>query len=140
MPTFSSFIGPSNVCSLTVPIVSGTTLDCTAGTPARPLLNPVGDIDGPGWANANKNGTYQNISFGQNLTIEGSFPFSNSSHPGGTNMIFCDGACRFVKAQIDGTVYSKILTPAGSRLPLYAKQMPVSQDDFGSVGAVAIGG
>jgi prepilin-type N-terminal cleavage/methylation domain-containing protein/prepilin-type processing-associated H-X9-DG protein len=130
MPTFSSFFGSSNVCSLTVPNAPGTTLNCTTGTTASPLLNPVGDIDGPGWSNANKNGTLENINFGQNLTIEGSFPFSNSSHPGGCNMVFCDGAVRFIKAQIDGTVYAKILTPAGSRLPLYAKQMPVSQDDF----------
>jgi prepilin-type processing-associated H-X9-DG protein len=125
MPTFSSFFGSSNVCSATVPIVAGTQLNCTTG-----LLKPNGDIDGATWANANKNGTLQNINFGQNLTIEGSFPFSNSSHPGGCNMVFCDGAVRFIRAQIDGTVYSKILTPAGSRLPLYAKQMPVSQDDF----------
>jgi prepilin-type N-terminal cleavage/methylation domain-containing protein/prepilin-type processing-associated H-X9-DG protein len=130
MPTFSSFIGSSNVCSTTVPITAGTTLNCTAGTPGTPLLNPVGDIDGPGWANANKLGTLENINFGQNLTIEGSFPFSNSSHPGGCNMVFCDGAVRFVRGQLAGDVYSKIITPAGSRLPLYAKQMPVSQDDF----------
>jgi len=125
MPTFSSFFGSSNVCSATVPITAATALDCTAGT-----LTPTGDIDGAGWANANKNGTLENINFGQNLTIEGSFPFSNSSHPGGCNMVFCDGAVRFLSAQIDGSVYSKIITPAGSRLPLYAKQMPVSQDAF----------
>ena len=45
-------------------------------------------------------------------------------------MGFCDGAVRFITNTIDGTVYSKIITPAGSKLPLYCKQMPVSQDAF----------
>jgi prepilin-type N-terminal cleavage/methylation domain-containing protein/prepilin-type processing-associated H-X9-DG protein len=121
MPTFTMFIGPSNVCG-----VPGS-LDCTVGTN---LLAPVGDLDGPYWAWANKVGTFENIAFGQNLTLEGSFPFSNSAHPGGTNMVFCDGGVRFISNTIDGTVYAKLITPAGSRLPIYAKQMPVSQDAF----------
>jgi len=125
MPMFSSFIGSSNVCSTTVPITTSSTLNCTAG-----MLQPSNDIDGAGWALSNKAGTFENINFGQNLTIEGSFPFANSAHPGGFNMVFADGAVRFLTAQIDGFVYSKLLTPAGSRLPLYAKQMPVSQDAF----------
>ncbi len=45
-------------------------------------------------------------------------------------MMFCDGAVRFITNTIDGTVYSKLITPAGSRLPLYGKQMPLSQDAF----------
>jgi prepilin-type N-terminal cleavage/methylation domain-containing protein/prepilin-type processing-associated H-X9-DG protein len=127
MPTFSTFIGSSNVCSTTVPITAATTLNCTLGPT---LLQPTGDIDGPAWKNANKVGTFENVNFGQNLTIEGSFPFTNSAHPGGFNMAFCDGAVRFITSQIDGAVYAKIITPSGSRLPLYAKQMPVSQDAF----------
>jgi len=127
LPTFVMFIGSSNVCSTTVPLVTGTTLNCTVGSG---LLMPVGDLDGPTWSLANKIGTYENIGFGQNLTIEGSFPFSNSNHPGGTNMMFCDGGVRFITNTIDGTVYSKIITSSGSRLPLYAKQMPVAQDAF----------
>jgi prepilin-type processing-associated H-X9-DG protein len=91
---------------------------------------PVGDLDGPTWSLANKVGTYENIGYGQNLTIEGSYPFSNSNHPGGTNMMFCDGGVRFISNTIDGTVYSKLITSSGSRLPLYAKQMPVAQDAF----------
>ena len=67
---------------------------------------------------------------GQNLSIKGSFPFSNSAHSGGCNMVFCDGAVRFISATINGTVYSKIITPAGSKLPLYARQLPVEQDAF----------
>ena len=45
-------------------------------------------------------------------------------------MGFCDGGVRFISNTIDGTVYSKIITPAGSKLPLYCKQMPVEQDAF----------
>ncbi len=121
MPNFSMFIGSSGVCG--VP----STLNCAAGQLA-PLSQ---DQDGPGWAIANKVGPpYENINGGQNLTIEGSYPFSNSSHPGGCNMGFCDGSVRFINSTIDGTVYSKIITPAGSKLPLWLKQQPVSQDAF----------
>jgi prepilin-type N-terminal cleavage/methylation domain-containing protein/prepilin-type processing-associated H-X9-DG protein len=127
MPNFSMFIGSSNVCTTASPVTTKSSLDCTLG---QTLLQPTGDNDGPAWAYANKVGTLENINFGQNLTLEGSFPFSNSSHPGGTNMGFCDGGVRFISNTIDGTVYSKIITPSGSRLPLYAKQMPVSQDSF----------
>jgi prepilin-type processing-associated H-X9-DG protein len=121
-PTFMMFIGASRVCG--TPTAS-TGADCTAGT-----LTAVGDTDGRGWAQANIANTFENINGGSTLTIEGSYPFSNSSHPGGTNMGFCDGAVRFVTNTIDGTVYSKMITPAGSKLPAYAKQLPLSQDAF----------
>jgi len=123
------FIGSSAVCHAssynctTGNILAPASVTATAGTAS-------GDQDGPGWAYTNKVGTFQNINFGQTLTIEGSFPFSNSGHPGGCNMMFCDGAVRFIPSTIDGTVYSKLITAAGSRLPLYCKQMPVSQDAF----------
>ena len=65
---------------------------------------------------------------GQNLTLKGSFPFSNSAHPSGCNMMFCDGAVRFISNTIDGTVYAKVLTSAGSKLPPDFKQLPVDQD------------
>jgi prepilin-type N-terminal cleavage/methylation domain-containing protein/prepilin-type processing-associated H-X9-DG protein len=121
LPHFAMFIGSSGVCG--VP----STLNCAAGQLA-PLTQ---DQDGPGWAMANKVGPpYENVNGGQNLTIEGSYPFSNSSHPGGCNMGFCDGSVRFINNTIDGTVYSKIITSAGSKLPLLLKQQPVSQDAF----------
>ncbi len=119
LPNWTSFIAP-NVCI-------GGTNDCTASASG---LSPVGDLDGLGWSFANKVGTFANINGGQNLTIEGQYPFSNSAHPGGLNMGFCDGGVRFISNTIDGTVYSKIITPAGSKLPLYLKQMPVEQDAF----------
>jgi prepilin-type N-terminal cleavage/methylation domain-containing protein len=121
-PTFTSFIGATNICGTPSPTAG---LDCTAGP-----LTPNGDNDGFGWSMANKVGTLANINGGQNLTIEGSYPFSNSAHPAGLNLGFCDGGIRFISNTIDGTVYSKIITPAGSKLPLYCKQLPVEQDAF----------
>ncbi len=133
MPQFSMFIGSSNVCSATVPIVVATSLDCTAGgslAAQQMLLAPTNSSDGPTWANANKVGTLENLGGGQSLSLEGEYPFINSAHPSGSNMAFCDGAVRFITNTIDGTVYSKIITPAGCRLPLYCKQMPVNQDSY----------
>jgi prepilin-type N-terminal cleavage/methylation domain-containing protein/prepilin-type processing-associated H-X9-DG protein len=129
VPTMSMFIGSSSVCGVPA------SLDCTASqlAPASAVSGAgtaSGDLDGPGWAFANKVGTMTNINAGQNLTIEGSFPFSNSSHPGGLNIGMCDGSVRFIRNTIDGTVYAKLITPAGTKLPLYCKQMPLSQDAF----------
>jgi prepilin-type N-terminal cleavage/methylation domain-containing protein/prepilin-type processing-associated H-X9-DG protein len=126
MPNFTSFIGPSAVCGATA---VGQSYDCTTGTGTYSLA-PTGDFDGPGWSFANKTGTFANINGGQNLTVEGEYPFSNSAHPSGCNMGFCDGAVRFITNTIDGTVYSKMITPAGSKLPLYARQLPLNQDAF----------
>jgi prepilin-type N-terminal cleavage/methylation domain-containing protein/prepilin-type processing-associated H-X9-DG protein len=124
LPTFAMFIGATNICGTPS---AGAGVDCTVG---QTVLAPTGDNDGPGWANANKVGTLANINGGSGLTIDGSYPFSNSSHPSGCNMAFCDGAVRIISNTIDGTVYSKIITPAGSKLPIYCKQMPVNQDSF----------
>jgi len=123
LPTFAMFMGSTSVCGTGATATKG--VDCTAGT-----LTAVGDTDGVGWALANSPNTFENINGGGIFTIEGSYPFSNSSHPGGLNMGFCDGAVRFVTNTIDGTVYSKMITPAGSKLPAYAKQLPLSQDAF----------
>jgi prepilin-type N-terminal cleavage/methylation domain-containing protein/prepilin-type processing-associated H-X9-DG protein len=115
MMNFTSFIG-GNVCS-------GS--DCTTSG-----LGAFNGVDGTGWSAANKIGSYSNINGGQSGSFEGSYPFSNSAHPGGCNMGFCDGGVRFIKNSLDGLVYSKILTPQGSKLPPYCRQLPVSQDAF----------
>jgi prepilin-type N-terminal cleavage/methylation domain-containing protein/prepilin-type processing-associated H-X9-DG protein len=112
LPNFCLFLGPDAVCD------GG---GCMGGQ-----LRPAGgDTDGPGWANANNLGKYTSLNYGalQGLTIKGSFLYPNGAHPGGVNAGFCDGSVRFLKATIDGTVYAKLLTPAGSRLPLYARQL-----------------
>ncbi len=130
LPTFTMFIGASNVCG--TPSATAT-VDCTAGgtlAAQQALLAPSGDVDGPFWAFANKIGTLANINGGGRLTIEGSYPFANSGHPSGGNMAFCDGAVRFVTSTIDGTVYSKLITSAGTKLPSYCTQLPVNEDSF----------
>jgi prepilin-type N-terminal cleavage/methylation domain-containing protein/prepilin-type processing-associated H-X9-DG protein len=119
-PTFCKFMGSNQVC-----VKYGG--DCTAGQLA-PLPPPNNDQDGPGWLDANRVGNFDNIAFGQSLTLEGSFPFSNSSHPTGGNYAFCDGRVQFLTNTINGDVYAKVLTPAGSRLPVYCKQLPLEQD------------
>jgi prepilin-type processing-associated H-X9-DG protein len=136
-PSFSMFIGSPSVCWPAGGTYTSTTYDCTQGQLAPASVTSgagtaSGDTDGVNWHNASKVGTYQNINYGfaNGLTIEGSFPFTNSGHSGGSNMMFADGAVRFITSNIDGTVYAKMITPAGSRLPLYAKQMPLSQDAF----------
>jgi prepilin-type processing-associated H-X9-DG protein len=115
MTNFTSFIGGSGVCA------SG----CSSGA-----LAPANGVDGNGWTAANLIGSYSNINGGQTGSAEGSYPFSNSAHPGGCNMGFCDGGVRFIKSSLNGIVYSKIITPQGSKLPAYCRQLPVSQDAF----------
>jgi prepilin-type processing-associated H-X9-DG protein len=115
MSNFTSFIGASEVCQ-------GV---CTSG-----VLAPANGVDGAGWTFANKIGAYSNINGGQNGFLEGGYPYSNSAHPGGCNMGFCDGGVRFIRSTIDGIVYSKIITPQGSKLPPWCRQLPVNQDAF----------
>jgi prepilin-type processing-associated H-X9-DG protein len=91
--------------------------------------------DSAAWANSNKLGTYENLGYGLTLSSasKGAFPFINSGHPNGSNYAFCDGAVHFINNTIDGTVFSKIVSPAGSKLPISPggyKQLPVSQDAF----------
>lgn len=116
LPNFMMFVGPDAVC--------GTSGLCYAGG----LSPPGGGADGAGWQLANQAGTYENINYGQNLTVEGSFPFSNSAHPNGFHVYMADGSTRFLSSTINGTVYSKLITPAGSKTPIYCRQMPLSQD------------
>ena len=123
LPTFAMFFGPTNVCG--TPVAGG--VNCTTG---QLMANTTTGADGPGWAQANAVATFANINGGRSFSIEGGYPFSNSSHPGGCNMGFCDGGVRFINNTVDGTVYSKMITSAGSRLPAYCKQMPVNQDAF----------
>jgi prepilin-type N-terminal cleavage/methylation domain-containing protein/prepilin-type processing-associated H-X9-DG protein len=129
MPTFIAFIGSPSICS---PAGGGTPNCGSQASPNTMTLAPSAGQDGPGWTNANNQAAGSNdyINAGQNLTDEGNFPFSNSAHPGGCNMVFCDGAVRFITSTIDGTTYSKILTPAGGRLPTWCRQMPVNVDAF----------
>ena len=124
LPNFTSFIGDSHPCG-SRPLMYPTYIDCTDGQ-----LTPNLGADGVGWALTNVAGAPGSINGGRGLTIEGSYPYPNSAHPGGVNMAFCDGGARFIRATIDGTVYSKLITPAGSNLPRAVSQLPVDQDAF----------
>jgi prepilin-type N-terminal cleavage/methylation domain-containing protein/prepilin-type processing-associated H-X9-DG protein len=96
------------------------------------------NTDAVGWKYANdKNAAddalaaRESINFGLNLSDDGSFPFANSNHANGVNVLFCDGSAKFISDTIDGTVYSKLITPQGSRLPATIKQNPVDASAIG---------
>jgi prepilin-type N-terminal cleavage/methylation domain-containing protein/prepilin-type processing-associated H-X9-DG protein len=126
LPSYVAFIGSPSVCSSTP---GGGSYSCQ--TPGQlSETTPTTYTNGWTYASDPKALSYDYINYGQNLTVEGSSPFSNSAHPGGCNMTFCDGAVRFITATIDGAVYSKILTPAGGRLPAIFRQAPVNVDQF----------
>ncbi len=94
--------------------------------------------DGPSWALAStKNSSLdggiaamEGINYGVNLNTEGSFPYALSYHNNGCNFLFCDGSLKFVSDTIDGTVYSKLITPQGSKLGLN-RQLPVDASAIG---------
>ena len=103
-------------------------------------FKPDGATDNPGWAYANfrtagtgsqQTADQESINFGQSLSEEGSFPFPLSNHNGGINALFCDGSVKFLNETIDGTVYSKIITPQGSKLPAALRQLPVDASAIG---------
>jgi len=125
LPNFTMFIASDDMCE-TAHDGTGVSGNC-AGVFASNYNNLVDD---PQWHYANYVGGYENLNYGQNLTLKGTFPFVTSGHPSGANFAFCDGAVRFITNTIDGTVYSKIITPSGSKLPVPYKQLPVSQDAF----------
>ena len=112
------FLASDNVCN------NGR---CTATTDLAPI---AGSTDGAGWARANNSSTYESINYGLKLTDEGSFPYPFSKHPGGVVVTMCDGSVKFIKTDIDGTVWSKLITPAGENLPANFNQLPLSTDDF----------
>jgi prepilin-type processing-associated H-X9-DG protein len=117
LPNFCMFFGPDAVCD-------GPD-SCRGGQ----LQAKPGGTDGPGWAFANSLSKYTSINYAytKGLIAKGSFIYANSAHPGGINVGFCDGSVRFIKNTIDGAAYSKLLTPAGSKLPFYDQQLPVSE-------------
>jgi len=120
LPNFTMFLASDDVCN------AGPTGSNACSTT---LIAVNTDATGWAWANHTLNPDGEYINGAQSLTIEGSSPYANSGHPGGLNMVFCDGATRFVTSTIDGTVYAKIVTPSGSKLGTL-RQFPVSQDAF----------
>jgi len=129
LPNFCMFFGSAHVCDSPPTPNASSPKNCGSGGVG---LNEISQPAYSGWKQANfqAQGNYDYINYGQQLTDKGSFPFSNSGHPGGCNMVFCDGATRFISSTIDGQVYARMITPAGSRLPISYRQSPLSQDAF----------
>jgi prepilin-type N-terminal cleavage/methylation domain-containing protein len=123
-PNFVGFITSNLVC--------GPTRNCGNLSPSD--LQPVlGKTDGAGWVRANQIGTNENINSGvrNGLATEGSSPFVNSKHPGGFVVGMVDGSTRFLQDSIDGTVWAKLVTPAGQNLPTPYRQLPLNADSIG---------
>jgi prepilin-type N-terminal cleavage/methylation domain-containing protein/prepilin-type processing-associated H-X9-DG protein len=124
-PNFSMFVASDNICP------QG---NCSTGLTG----NTTTGADGPNWTFANFKGpvggqpSYEFINYGQNVPTEGAFPYLSSNHSGGVNVLYCDGSVRFLPDTVDGTVYSKLITPSGSKLPPGYKQFPLSSDEYGS--------
>jgi len=128
-PNFCMFIGSDKICG-----TSGNCLNAGLGIVAS---NP--QTDGPGWkaANLKQPQFLEYINSGNSVSLEGYSPFPNSGHSGGVNVLFCDGAVRYLPDTIDGTVWAKALTPQGSKLPFSLasgvpsyRQLPLNQNDL----------
>lgn len=117
-PNFVMFMASDNVCN------KG---NCTTTADLTPV---AGTTDGAGWDRANDATTFESINYGMKLTDEGSFPYPFSKHPGGVVVTMCDGSVRFIKTEISGTVWSKLITPAGENLPSQFNQLPLSADSY----------
>jgi prepilin-type processing-associated H-X9-DG protein len=137
-PNFTSFMASDNVCD------GGGQPGVGNGNCFSALLGPVTNAstgvqtDGPDWEYSSHPGTYENVGYGQNLTNKGFFPYVSSGHPGGHNVVMCDGSVHYIRNTMSGLVFSKLITPAGSKLPLATptvapnglRQLPVNQDEI----------
>jgi prepilin-type N-terminal cleavage/methylation domain-containing protein/prepilin-type processing-associated H-X9-DG protein len=123
-PNFIGFLASDNICAGSAP--GDGLCTSTADLIGSPSSSPP---DGQGWKRANMAGSFENINYGLNLVTEGSFPYPTSRHPGGVNVVMCDGSAKFIQDQIDGIVWSKIITPSGSQLGQF-KQFPVDASDL----------
>ncbi len=134
-PSFTSFMASDNICDPTTPLVGAAGTCYSANLGATNATG--GQVDGKNWAYANTLGTYENIGYGLGGALKGGFPYINSGHPGGFNVTMCDGSVHYLTNQINGTVFAKLVTSAGSKLPPGSgttftglKQLPVNQDQF----------
>jgi prepilin-type N-terminal cleavage/methylation domain-containing protein len=119
-PNFMMFLASDNVCG-------GGTGGCNGSGNLTPI---AGTTDGAGWALANKAGSFENINSGNASIDEGSSPYPNSQHAGGVVTVMCDGSVKFIKTDIDSTVWAKLISPAGGLLPSKFTQLPLNADSY----------
>ncbi len=131
-PNFVAFMGSDDVCT-----GGAAGSNCTAMAGAGnlgPTPTTGGKIaTGPGWARANQSNSTspEGINSGQRSGAqEGGHPFPNSLHPGVIVVTMCDGSSKVISETINGVIWSKLITPSGSNLPVGFKQTPVSQEDI----------
>ncbi|MEZ6042303.1 MAG: DUF1559 domain-containing protein [Planctomycetaceae bacterium] len=58
---------------------------------------------------------------------------ANSNHPGGVNLAWCDGSVGFISQDIDINVYTRLMSPAGTKIRTAVgidAQPPLSDGDF----------
>jgi len=64
---------------------------------------------------------------------EGTSPYPNSNHAGLVVMAFCDGTVRPIAETIDAGVYTRLITPSGTKLRSYSnflEEIPISENSF----------
>ncbi len=128
-PNFIGFMFSDNVCGGSGHATPGNGL-CLDDNDQPIGLQPNGGADGQAWAEANRNGTNEDINAGLSLPgDDGSFPYPFSQHPGGIVTLMCDGSTKFLRQDLDGIVWAKLMSPAGGRLG-NLRQMPLDSSQI----------
>ncbi len=112
-PYFCAFHMSDDICN--------STGDCKIGAKVNVLVGTTStSVTRAKWSAANSKDSRDN-SKSDPESINGLFaanegwPYMSSYHPGGINVVMCDGSARFVSQEIDGEVFAKICSPAGTR-------------------------
>ena len=134
-PAFTSFMASDNVCGASDGLGHDRHLlqrqpRPDERRPAARSTEGTGISPTPRWVPARPSAMVS-------ATLKGGYPFIDSGHPGGFNVVMCDGSVHYLKNQINGTVFAKLVTSAGSKLPPANSsgftgllQLPVNQDQF----------
>jgi prepilin-type N-terminal cleavage/methylation domain-containing protein/prepilin-type processing-associated H-X9-DG protein len=102
----------------------------------RGTLQPAKSVDykkaNDSTANNNTNSDPENIN--GSFSAEQGWPYLSSYHPGGVNVVMCDGSAKAINANIDGSVFFRLVTPAGgqrgNRPEWPAFETPLGDDSF----------
>lgn len=113
-PNVIGFIGSDNIC--------GSSGVCNA-------VRANQNADWTGWEEANDRNNKEGINADIDAP-EGMSPFLSSGHSGGVNVVMADGSTRFISQTVSGTVFAKLLSPQGAKLPTNIRQLPLGSDDY----------